>query len=441
MQQFKKYDKYKDSGLDWLGEIPAGWVNFRINKICIMVRGNTGFKKDELLEKGEFVALQYGKTYKVDEINNSFNFYVNSEFFKPDQTVHKGEIVLISTSETIDDLGHSFFYNRSDVGLLGGEQILLKPRKNLVHQKYLYYFTKVISDELRTFSTGLKVFRFSVEDLKNITLPLPPLKTQIKIAEFLDTRAAAIDAEIELLTTKAFKYKQLKQSLINKAATKGLNPSAEMKETGIDWIGSIPKGWEVRRLENLISLQNGFAFDSSVADTTGIPIIKMSNLKLGKISILDNNQTAKVSKDLASYLLKSDDILLGLSGSLENFAQVNKNDLPLYLNQRVCAIRNKAHLETNLLLYYIQSSMFTEQVAFNSTGTTITNLSTNILLKFNFLLPLKDEQVQITEYLDAKTGQIDQIISTINKKVLKLKMYRKVLINDVVTGKINVEGV
>ncbi|MDB0601625.1 restriction endonuclease subunit S [Tenacibaculum maritimum] len=157
----EKYHEYKDSGIEWLGEIPEHWNNYRVDWVTSIVRGNTGLKKDELLNNGNYVALQYGKTYKVDEVNNSFSFYVNSELYKKSQVVHYGDIILISTSETIEDLGHSCFYNREDLGLLGGEQILLKPDNKQVVEKYLYYYSKFFCLELRKYATGLKVFRFN----------------------------------------------------------------------------------------------------------------------------------------------------------------------------------------------------------------------------------------------------------------------------------------
>ena len=168
MSRYQPYPKYKESGIEWLGEVPEHWESYRIDWVSTIVRGNTGFKKDELLDAGDFVALQYGKTYKVDGINNTFNFYVNSEFFKNSQVVHRGDTILISTSETIEDLGHSCFYSREELGLIGGEQILLKPNSKLVFGKYVYYYSTVFCNELRKYATGLKVFRFNIDDLKNI---------------------------------------------------------------------------------------------------------------------------------------------------------------------------------------------------------------------------------------------------------------------------------
>src|SRR5690554_5547578 len=154
----KKYDSYKESGIEWLGEIPEHWKNYRIDRLATIVRGNTGFKRDELLDNGDFVALQYGKVYNVDEVDSTYNFYINDNYYKSGQIVNSGDTILISTSETIEDLGHSSFYNRNDLGLLGGEQILLNPHSNLIIGKYLYYYSRFFSAELRKYATGIKVF-------------------------------------------------------------------------------------------------------------------------------------------------------------------------------------------------------------------------------------------------------------------------------------------
>lgn len=99
----------KPSGIEWLGDIPANWEIVKLTAMCDIVRGNTSFRKDELLNIGKYVALQYGKTYKVNEVDENYEFYVNDEFYKVSQIVNNGDIIFISTSETIQDLGHSVF--------------------------------------------------------------------------------------------------------------------------------------------------------------------------------------------------------------------------------------------------------------------------------------------------------------------------------------------
>lgn len=209
----------KDSGVEWIGEIPEHWEVKKLFGICDFVRGNTPFSKDELLSKGDYVALQYGKTYKVDEINNKYNFYVNDEFYKESQIVNFGDTILVSTSETIEDLGHSAYYNRNDLGLLGGEQMVLKPKKAKLNGHYLYFFSKIFSKELRKYATGIKVFRFNVNDLKTIYGTLPPLSEQKEISAYIETASQKIETAIGLKQQEIEKLKEYKGSLINGVVT------------------------------------------------------------------------------------------------------------------------------------------------------------------------------------------------------------------------------
>lgn len=211
--------KMKDSGVEWIGEIPEHWEVRKLFGVSYFVRGNSTFSKDELLPKGEYVALQYGKTYKVSEVDETYEFYVNNEFYKQSQIVNHGDTIFISTSETIEDLGHSAFYQRDDTGLLGGEQILLKPKKEIIEGKYLYFLSMVFSKELRKFATGIKVFRFNVNDLKTIYIPIPSIQEQTSIITHIDTQIKIIGQAISLQQTQIEKLKEFKATLIDSAVT------------------------------------------------------------------------------------------------------------------------------------------------------------------------------------------------------------------------------
>lgn len=211
--------KLKDSGVEWIGEIPEHWEVKKLFGLCNFIRGNSTFSKDELLSSGDYVALQYGKTYKVDEINYSYSFYVNDEFYKETQIVKYDDTILISTSETIEDLGHSAYYNRNDIGLIGGEQILLNPKNNKLNGHYLYYYSKQFAKELRKYATGIKVFRFNVNNLKTIYISVPPISEQIEIAKFIETATTKIATAISLKDQEIEKLKEYKMSLIDGVVT------------------------------------------------------------------------------------------------------------------------------------------------------------------------------------------------------------------------------
>lgn len=211
--------KMKDSGVEWIGEIPEEWEVMKLLGICNFIRGNSTFSKDELLYNGDYVALQYGKTYKVDEINDSYGFYINKEFYKETQIVKYDDTILISTSETIEDLGHSAYYNRNDLGLIGGEQILLSPKNKKIDGHYLYFYSKLFSRELRKYATGIKVFRFNVNNLKTIYISIPPLSEQKQIVEFIKIANTKTSTAISLKVQEIEKLKEYKATLINSAVT------------------------------------------------------------------------------------------------------------------------------------------------------------------------------------------------------------------------------
>lgn len=427
-----KYDKYKPSGVDLLGDIPNTWKNHRIDWTGSIVRGNTGFKKDELLPNGEYVALQYGKTYKVDEVNDKFNFFVNSEFYKPSQIVQYGDLIIISTSETIEDLGHSCFYNRKDLGLLGGEQLLLKPNNKLVTEKYLYYYSKFFCRELRKYATGLKVFRFNTDDLKKIFIAIPLLEEQKVIIQYLDTKTQAIDKKINLLTQKANYYKEYRKSLINETVCKGLDATVKLRDSGIDWIGKIPEHWEVVRLKNIFDFSKGK--NSSKYNQDYVNDIK----NFGEFPVYSGqteNDGIMAMINSFDYSFEKHVVLVTTVGAKAMEAKLIKGKFSLSQN---CAMMNLQNNKFNIhFVYFFVTQLFFEE---RKIIPTIMQPSLRIddLNKFEALFPPLKEQTEIANYLDTKTQAIDKIVSNINTQIQTLKELRKTLINDAVTGKIKV---
>lgn len=425
----KKYNSYKDSGIEWLGYKPEHWSNNRIDWITSFVRGNTGLKKDELLEVGEYVALQYGKTYKVDEVDNSFNFFVNSEFYKRNQTVKRGDTILISTSETIEDLGHSCFYNREEIGLIGGEQILLKPKTKLINEKYLYYFSKIFCGELRKYATGLKVFRFNTDDLKKVFIAVPTPEEQTAIAQYLDTKTQAIDKKINLLTIKADHHKELRKSIINDAVCKGLDKNVKLKESGIEWIGKIPEHWNVERLKafaKTIKGRNLEFFDKPFEKS--LPILSLDYLRNENVEFVNYCYT----KDKSQLVDENDFIIIWDGAGVGEILKGKKG----FISSTTAKFVFNKKMYSKFFFHLRDSIEYTlKQIP---TGMGIPHLNPQVLNNFPCPVPPKEEQTAIAKYLDEKTQKIDAIVSNIGKQIDTLKELRKTLINDVVTGKIKV---
>ena len=209
---------YKKSNINWVDTIPVHWNELSIRGCVNIIRGNSTFTKDDLSNQGKYVGLQYGKVYKTEIIDSDFEFYVSDKFYKPSQIVNRNDIIIVSTSETLEDLGHTSFYDREAIGLIGGEQILLKPLNN-INPKYLFYLSKVFRFQLQLRAAGIKVYRFKISDLKKIYLPVPPIKEQEKIVLYIEFKIKQIDENMKNNYLLIEKLELLKQSLISEVVT------------------------------------------------------------------------------------------------------------------------------------------------------------------------------------------------------------------------------
>ncbi|MGN5725434.1 restriction endonuclease subunit S [Acinetobacter calcoaceticus] len=424
MSQLPRYESYKDSGVQWLGEIPSHWAVVRLDQGCEIVRGNTGFSKADLLEEGQYLALQYGRTYKVDEINNTFSSYVNEEFYKLSQIAMYGDTVLISTSETIEDLGHSCFYARQDIGLIGGEQFLLKVNQKEKLGKYLYYLSKAFSSYLRKYATGTKVYRFNTDHLKKIYIPRIPFNEQKVIADFLDKRLAQVDALIAKQKILLEKLAEQRVALISHTVTKGLNPDVEMKESGVEWLGKVPKSWDIANLRYFISCNSGDALESSrilrdADEFNNIPVI-------GGNGLLGFTENSNYKKEC---------IAVGRVGAL--CGNVHFIDYESWINDNALLIKLISDkFNINYLVYLLRSRNLNELAS-----KTAQPLLTGTQVKAEKVcIPLMSEQLEIVRYLDTNLETLDKLLETVNKTIQTLREYRSTLITQVVTGKIDVRN-
>ncbi|NNG76140.1 restriction endonuclease subunit S [Acinetobacter sp. ANC 4277] len=442
MSQLTRYKSYKDSGVQWLGEIPSHWAIVRLDQGCEIVRGNTGFSKADLLEEGQYVALQYGKTYKVDEINNTFSSYVNEEFYKLSQIAMYGDTVLISTSETIEDLGHSCFYARQDIGLIGGEQFLLKVNQEEQLGKYLYYLSKAFSGYLRKYATGTKVYRFNTDHLKKIYIPQIPFNEQKIIADFLDKRLAQVDALIAKQETLLEKLAEQRVALISHAVTKGLNPDVEMKESGISWFKQIPKSWDVKQLKFVITkIQTGSTPPSAVPEYYSSDDI----VWYGPADFTDENYILNESVKKISALALEDKVvkpmpkgsimMIGIGATLGKVAITN---VDCTTNQQINSLIPIEDVNAKYLMYQLNSLRDIVKLLSSASTLGIINQEKTKCLKI--IVPSLNDQNEIVEFLDKELNEISAIKKSVEQTINKLKEYRSTLITQVVTGKIDVRN-
>ncbi len=429
--------------MEWLGNVPEHWEVVRLDGAYKIVRGNTGFSKADLLEKGQYVALQYGKTYKVDEINNYFTSYVNQEFFKVTQIAEFEDVILISTSETLEDLGHSCFYARQDIGLIGGEQFLLKPNQKDTLGKYLYYSTKVFSRYLHKYATGTKVYRFNIDDLKTIYIPKLSSFDQQKIVSFLDTETARIDTLIAKQEKLIELLEEQRKSIISHAVTKGLNPNAPMKDGGVEWLGEVPEHWMTPSSKHLleIPITDGPHETPNFVDD-GVPFISAEAISKGKIDF--DKKRGYITPELNAiyskkYSPKIEDIYMVKSGATTGKVAMVETTEEFNIWSPLAVFRcNKNKVLPKFLLAVFNSSHFYDALVLNWSYGTQQNIGMGVLSNIEIPCPPLKEQAEIIQHLDAQNTKFDKLISTQSQLIEKLKEYRSSIISHAVTGKIDV---
>jgi type I restriction enzyme, S subunit len=431
-----KYN-YKNTGIEWLGEIPKHWYVKRLFNICAFVRGNSSFQKNELLSKGKYVALQYGKTYKVEEVNEQFNFYVNDDYYNSSQTANFGDVIFVSTSETMEDLGHSVLYNRKDIGLIGGEQILLKPTKNILDGKYLFYTSKVFGKELKKFATGIKVFRFDIYDLKTIYTPLPPLSEQKAIADYLDKACQRIDKIIAIKQKQLEKIEGYLYTKITDWVTKGISES-EIEQTDCLWIPEVKKGWKIKPLKRMLTQKLKYGANESAENENKDEPRYIRITDFGDDGYLKDSTFKSLPVEVAKpYMLQEGDVLFARSGATvgKTFIFRNYTGEACFAGYLIKANCDRSKLLPEYLYYFSKSKAYEEWKDLIFTQATIQNIGAD---KYQYLLlpqPNISEQQEIIDAIKILWDKIENLKNKIENQITTLQSYRKSLIHECVTGK------
>lgn len=412
----KTYETYKDSGIAWIGEIPSEWEmgNFRYY--------------------GEFTKGKLPSTTNVEAkglpiIGASEMLGKECRTFTEDKDVplcgHDDILILW-------DGANAGIISSHHTGVVASTAVKYCCLNPDINKNYLYHLFKSLEPLFKEKVNGTTIPHMNIKYINEVPLLIPPINEQHSIASFLDTKCGEIDALISLQEEMISELQAYKQSVITEAVTKGLNPHAKMKDSGVEWIGEIPSEWEVCKMKNTIRFINGYAFDSNSFKAEGIyPVIRIGDIINEKISY-DNTVFVNDNTGLENFQIHDNDILIAMSGATTGKigkVQCNHNG---YINQRVGIIRCANH---SYVYYHFLTDGFIDYVNLSSIGTAQPNISSNGILNFAFIKPPLSEQYSIATYLDEKTSQIDSLISLKQEKIQELKDYKKSIIYEYVTGK------
>ena len=442
----------KDSGIEWIGEIPDNW---KINKIKYLFKNGKGLPitKEDLIEEG-LPVISYGqihsKTNTGVNITRDLIRFVNYDYKKkfPQCEVYKYDFIFADTSEDYEGCGNCV-YKRDDSILFAGYHSIILHSINKKDNRYLAYLFKADfwRKQLREVAFGVKVFSITKKILLNSIALIPPLEEQKKIADFLDNKCSKIDRYVEILTNQIKNLVEYKKSLITETVTMGLNPdksAPSMKEkkhwrdSGIDWIGEIPDNWKISRLKYLLDCpmkygasETGVTYDKNLPRYIRITDITQDN------KLKDEGKLSLTFEQAKGYILKSDTILFARSGATvgKTFLYLSKYGLCAFAGYLISAIPNKNLMLAKWLYYYSQSNSYWNWVNIIFTQATIQNIGADKYSNMEVPLPPVEEQKKIADFLDNKCSKVDRLLELKKKQIENVKEYKKSLIYEYVTGK------
>lgn len=435
------YEKYHETKNIWINEVPAHWSINRLKNISIITNGYS-FNSDLFGDDG-IPVIRIGDIKPFIDLEDAKRITVSNLDIYSDFIVKKGDFLLALTGATI---GKSSEYQLEDTALLNQRVAMFRPLR-YINRKFLKY---VIDSPKFVEFIGYECYGGAQEnigkgELGDYYIALPPNTEQDNISNYLDDQTQKIDKLISNKKEQIEKLKELRQIEISNAVTKGLNPSVEFKDSGIEWIGKIPEHWGVNRLKNVsIVISKG-----TTPSTLGEELIEDGTVRFIKAeNIFDNCLqknpeffiTDETNEVLFRSKLKDGDLLIVIAGAtIGKVAIVNNEFLPANTNQAVSFIRlDSKRVENSYIFYWFQSSFIIQLIWLDAVVSAQPNLSMTSLSLFPIVISSKDEQVQIADYLRKRTAKIDNLIKNIENQILNLQELRKIKIYQAVTGKIKV---
>lgn len=418
--------KMKESGIDWIGQIPEEWEMSKI-RYLVTTRSEKRITDSSVPYIGlENIESQTGK------------------FVKTGIQVDKSENIVVEIGDVLFGKLRPYLrkYWRATFTSTASSEFLVFQSSEL-DMNFLYYAIQSDSfiEEVNTSTYGSKMPRASWEYIKNMRIAFPTsLVEQQKIADFLDKKTAQLDKAKALLEEQIQKLKDYRASLIYETVTKGLDKTVPLKDSGIDWIGQVPEGWGVSRLKylaNKIGSGKTPLGGSEIFEETGILFIRSQNIYNGLI-LLEDKATyinRNIHQQMIGTCVKKNDILLNITGA--SIGRVAKYDLDIEanVNQHVCIIRCDRFVLPDYLMYFIMSEFGQFMIKIHQISGNREGLSFDNIGNFKIIIPDLDYQYKISQYLNKKMLIINQMIKTKDQQIENINKQRQTLIYDYVTGK------
>ncbi|EJB6606977.1 restriction endonuclease subunit S [Campylobacter lari] len=420
---------FKDSGIEWLGEIPEHWEVVKINKIVTFVNGYA-FENFDLNPTFEIPVIRIGDIQKEKILYD--NCLKTKEKEKLKQFLISNNDILIALSGATT--GKIAFCDTDNKAYINQRVAIVRSKLKLV--KY-YFLTRGFSLLIELACNGSAQPNISTKEIGEFKIPLPPLKEQEQIANFLDEKCEKIKNFIEKKEKLISLLKEQKQALINETITKGLDKNVNFKDSGIEWLGEIPQHWEVVRLGLILKTGSGTTPDSG----------NDKYYKEGKIAWINSgdlndgflkDSKRKITQDaLYDYptlrIFDKNSLIIAMYGATIGKTAILK--INACVNQ-ACCVLEKSLWYNNFYLFFWFNGYKKELISMGSGGGQ-PNISQDIIKNLKIPLPPLKEQEQIANFLDEKCEKIDLLIEKTEKQIKLIKEYKTTLINQAICGRID----
>uniref|UniRef100_UPI003FF01C6C restriction endonuclease subunit S n=1 Tax=Faecalibacterium prausnitzii TaxID=853 RepID=UPI003FF01C6C len=424
--------KMKDSGIEWIGEIPEGWEIVPVRS-CF----------DEVRAKNTDGQEQNALQFKSGNIISKTNFNASMDDYVAD-TITNYTVVLPDTV-MINGLNLNYDFKSLRValvkekGVITSAYLAIFPDRKKISPQYATYLFKGYETKMAFHNMGAGIRKtLGYKEFKNQPLLLPSEKEQNKISAYLDSKCSHIDIMLSKIRSSIEEYKKLKQTVITQAVTKGIRGEREMKDSGVEWIGEIPKEWVIQKIKSISSRINvGVVIrPSEYFDENGtVPFLRGINVKEYLISS-DNMVYINESSNriLSKSQVHTDDILIVRDGSIGTSCVVPAEFDGANVVSMVIATPSIS-CDSRFICYSLNSDVGKTQFTLTKIGSALTHTSVSAVSDIIVAVPSCAEQKEIADYLDAKCVEIDGLIAKKEQLVKELESYKKSLIYEVVTGK------
>ena len=326
--------------------------------------------------------------------------------------IHKGDLLMASTGGGV--LGKVAYFDKDENDFYADSHVsILRNSKGINSMKFLYYWFSTRYDEINATMVKGSTNQTELQRnyLVNYEIDIPSLSVQQRIVSYLDDKTAKIDKAVSLLQKKRDAYTRLKASIINRAVTRGLNPNVKLKDSGVEWIGMIPEGWEVKAFKRFMNINNGCDYKHIIADE-GYPVIGSGG----------------VFEHASQYLYDGEVLLLGRKGTI---------DKPMYFKDKFWTVDTMFYCIPNkdVSCKYVYYQALIVPLLKYSTQTALPSMTQTSLYNISYCVPPLSEQRAIASYLDTHCTRIDHAISIVDKQIAAYTRLKRSLINEVVTGK------